>query len=87
MASTAAEQVERKIASETSKTSPDIKAAAQSRISNQIEPSPSIAKDSIVSSATNVASQPLQNYDSNVWGVLTGISNNARKRRQVRSLF
>uniref|UniRef100_A0A1J3I626 FHA domain-containing protein n=1 Tax=Noccaea caerulescens TaxID=107243 RepID=A0A1J3I626_NOCCA len=85
MASTAAEQVERKIASETSKTSLDIKAAAQSRISNQIDASPSpsmIAKDSIVSSATNVASQPLQNYDSNVWGVLTGISNNARKRRQ-----
>ncbi|CAA7050723.1 unnamed protein product [Microthlaspi erraticum] len=85
MASTAAEQVERKIASETSKTSPDIKAAAQSRISNQIDASPSpsmIAKDSIFSSAANVASQPLQNYDSNVWGVLTGISNNARKRRQ-----
>ena len=46
--------------------------------------SPSMnSKDSIVSVAANIASQPLQNYDSNVWGVLTAISNNARKRRQV----
>lgn len=40
------------------------------------------SKDFIVSVAANIASQPLQNYDSNVWGVLTAISNNARKRRQ-----
>ncbi|XP_024010875.1 uncharacterized protein LOC18015717 isoform X2 [Eutrema salsugineum] len=85
MASTAAEQDERKIASETSKTSPDIKAAAASRVNskNDASPAPSMnSKDFIISAAANIASQPLQNYDSNVWGVLTAISNNARKRRQ-----
>ncbi|CAH2057867.1 unnamed protein product [Thlaspi arvense] len=87
MASTAAEQDERKIASAASKTSPDLKAAAAPRINNQNDaspsPSPSVnSKDFIVSVAANIASQPLQNYDSNVWGVLTAISNNARKRRQ-----
>ncbi|XP_012569095.1 uncharacterized protein [Cicer arietinum] len=40
------------------------------------------AKDRIVSVASNFASQPLHNSDSNVWGVLTAISNNARKRNQ-----
>ncbi|CAH8320025.1 unnamed protein product [Eruca vesicaria subsp. sativa] len=60
---------------------------ASSRISNSqndaATPSPSMnSKDFIVSVAANIASQPLQNYDSNVWGVLTAISNSARKRRQ-----
>jgi hypothetical protein len=41
------------------------------------------AKDRIVSVASNFASQPLHNSDPNVWGVLTAISNNARKRHQV----
>jgi len=41
------------------------------------------AKDRIVSVASNCASQPLHNSDPNVWGVLTAISNNARKRHQV----
>ncbi|KAH7519561.1 hypothetical protein FEM48_Zijuj08G0050100 [Ziziphus jujuba var. spinosa] len=36
----------------------------------------------IASVASNIASQPLQNYDPHVWGVLTAISNNARKRHQ-----
>ncbi|XP_061339633.1 uncharacterized protein LOC133286255 isoform X2 [Gastrolobium bilobum] len=39
-------------------------------------------RDRIVSVASNVASQPLINSDPNVWGVLTAISNNARKRHQ-----
>ncbi|PSS21599.1 Myosin-2 heavy chain like [Actinidia chinensis var. chinensis] len=36
----------------------------------------------IVSVAAKIASQPLQNSDPKVWGVLTAISNNARKRQQ-----
>ncbi|RID61352.1 hypothetical protein BRARA_E00508 [Brassica rapa] len=60
-------------------TAADGKAASQ----NDACASPSMnSKDFIVSVAANIASQPLQNYDSNVWGVLTAISNNARKRRQ-----
>lgn len=39
----------------------------------------------IASVASKIASQPLQNYDPHVWGVLTAISNNARKRHQVGS--
>lgn len=62
-------------------------APAASRINNSqtdATPSPSMnSKDFIVSAAAKIASQPLQNYDSNVWGVLTAITNNARKRRQV----
>jgi len=37
----------------------------------------------IVSVASNIASQPLHNSDPRVWGVLTAISNYARKRHQV----
>ncbi|KAK8654563.1 hypothetical protein V6N13_128524 [Hibiscus sabdariffa] len=36
----------------------------------------------IVSVAAKISSQPLPTYDPNVWGVLTAISNNARKRPQ-----
>ncbi|KAI9080017.1 hypothetical protein K1719_038082 [Acacia pycnantha] len=43
---------------------------------------PSSARDFIVSVAANIASQPFQNFDPGVWGVLTAISNNARKRQQ-----
>ncbi|XP_057435502.1 uncharacterized protein LOC130728152 isoform X2 [Lotus japonicus] len=39
-------------------------------------------RDRIVSVASNLASQPLHNSDPGVWGVLTAISNNARKRQQ-----
>lgn len=44
------------------------------------------AKDTIASLAYKVSSQPLQNYDPHVWGVLTAISDNARKRPQVYTL-
>ncbi|XP_039011981.1 early endosome antigen 1 isoform X2 [Hibiscus syriacus] len=39
-------------------------------------------KQFIVSAAANISSQPLPTNDPNVWGVLTSISNNARKRQQ-----
>ncbi|GFY92436.1 SMAD/FHA domain-containing protein [Actinidia rufa] len=39
-------------------------------------------KEFIVSVASKIASQPLQNSDPKVWGVLTAISSNARKRQQ-----
>ncbi|KAL5058414.1 hypothetical protein RYX36_030018 [Vicia faba] len=48
----------------------------------QNPPSTLGAKDRIVSVASNFASQSLHNSDPNVWGVLTAISNNARKRHQ-----
>lgn len=44
---------------------------------------PQSSKDFIISVATKISSQPLQNFDPEVWGVLTAISNCARKRRQV----
>lgn len=37
----------------------------------------------ILSVAANIASQPLQYSDPDVWAVLTAISDKARKRRQV----
>ncbi|KAG6734203.1 hypothetical protein I3842_01G262200 [Carya illinoinensis] len=40
------------------------------------------AKDHILSVASKIASQPLQNSDPDVWAVLTAISTNARKRHQ-----
>ncbi|KAF1876493.1 hypothetical protein Lal_00021207 [Lupinus albus] len=39
-------------------------------------------RDFILSVASNIASQSLQNSDPQVWGVLTAISKNARKRNQ-----
>ncbi|KAK7340126.1 hypothetical protein VNO77_20820 [Canavalia gladiata] len=39
-------------------------------------------RERIVSVASNIASQPLHYSDPQVWGVLTAISNNARKRHQ-----
>lgn len=39
-------------------------------------------KDAIIAVASRVAAQPLPCSDSDVWGVLTAISNNARKRSQ-----
>ncbi|KAL9315115.1 hypothetical protein ACSQ67_016116 [Phaseolus vulgaris] len=45
--------------------------------------SPSLSpRARIVSVASNIASQSLHNSDPRVWGVLTAISNNARKRHQ-----
>lgn len=46
-------------------------------------PPPPTPREFILSVASKIASQPLQNYGSNVWGVLTAISDNARKRQQV----
>ncbi|XP_007052024.2 PREDICTED: CAP-Gly domain-containing linker protein 1 isoform X1 [Theobroma cacao] len=43
---------------------------------------PLSTKQFIVSVAANISSQPLPTYDPNVWGVLTAISKNARKRPQ-----
>ncbi|CAN1332451.1 E3 ubiquitin-protein ligase CHFR [Linum perenne] len=43
---------------------------------------PATKRDFIISVASNISSQPLTNPDPNVWGVLTAISNNARKRPQ-----
>lgn len=40
-------------------------------------------KEIILSVALNIASQPLQNTDPDVWAVLTAISDKARKRPQV----
>lgn len=40
----------------------------------------------ILSVASNIASQPLQYSDPEVWGVLTAISDRARKRRLVQTL-
>ncbi|KAK9147593.1 hypothetical protein Scep_006350 [Stephania cephalantha] len=39
-------------------------------------------KDFILSVARNYSSEPVQNSDHNVWGVLTAISNKSRKRQQ-----
>ncbi|KAF1868294.1 hypothetical protein Lal_00000687 [Lupinus albus] len=49
----------------------------QGSSSNQISP-----KDFILSVASNIASQSLQNSNPHVWAVLTAISKNARKRTQ-----
>ena len=78
----------------SSKPSPSLKDNASQSASSQPKenetspPSkvPLSPKQFIVSVAANISSQPLPSYDPNVWGVLTAISNNARKRYQV-SLF
>ncbi|CAI9101581.1 OLC1v1038945C1 [Oldenlandia corymbosa var. corymbosa] len=43
---------------------------------------PQTPKDFILSVASKIAAQPLQNSDPQVWGVLTAISDTARKRSQ-----
>lgn len=40
-------------------------------------------REFILSVASKITSQSLEEFDSNVWGVLTAISGNARKRQQV----
>lgn len=47
---------------------------------------PQKAEEFILSVASNIASQPLQYSDPDVWAVLTAISDKARKRRQVQTL-
>ncbi|PON35220.1 TSC-22 / Dip / Bun [Parasponia andersonii] len=66
--------------SESLAPSPAQIAASKAAITLKAE-SPN-SKDFIASVASNISSQPLQNYDPHVWGVLTAISNNARKRNQ-----
>ncbi|GAB4861877.1 hypothetical protein Ancab_037132 [Ancistrocladus abbreviatus] len=62
--------------------------SSQPAVNNQAdEPSPSAKKplspkEAILSVAQRIASQPLPCSDPDVWGVLTGISDNARKRLQ-----
>uniref|UniRef100_A0A6N2MUI9 FHA domain-containing protein n=1 Tax=Salix viminalis TaxID=40686 RepID=A0A6N2MUI9_SALVM len=46
------------------------------------EKQPQTPKDFILTVASKLSSQPLTNPDPNVWGVLTAISNYARKRSQ-----
>ncbi|KAJ8756339.1 hypothetical protein K2173_025151 [Erythroxylum novogranatense] len=49
---------------------------------NSVHNSPVSPRDFIVSVAFKISSQPLSNSDPDVWGVLTAISTNARKRHQ-----
>ncbi|KAL5863652.1 hypothetical protein ACOSQ3_001166 [Xanthoceras sorbifolium] len=63
--------------SQTSSSQPPQKPPSDTSPKKPLSP-----KDFVVSVAASYASQPLQNYDPNVWGVLTAISNNARKRSQ-----
>ncbi|KAL7258799.1 hypothetical protein ACSBR1_004829 [Camellia fascicularis] len=67
---------EARIISQASSSHPDDNDASLSP-KNPLSP-----KEFIVSVAAKISSQPLQNSDPNVWGVLTAISNNARKRQQ-----
>lgn len=66
-----------------------VSSAGSSQPSPPTNPTTSItagssAKDHILSVASKIASQPLQNSDHDVWAVLTAISANARKRHQVK---
>lgn len=79
-----------------SKPSPNPKNSDQSPISIKSQnssshpiddaPAPKISHNPeqfILSVAAKIAIQPLQYSDSDVWGVLTAISDKARKRQQV----
>ncbi|THG07850.1 hypothetical protein TEA_014254 [Camellia sinensis var. sinensis] len=68
---------EARIISQASSSNPDDNDASPSP-KNPLSP-----KEFIVSVAAKISSQPLQNSDPDVWGVLTAISNNARKRQQA----
>lgn len=48
-----------------------------------VQRNPQSPEDFILSVASKIASQPLQYSDPDVWGVLTAISDKARKRLQV----
>lgn len=52
-----------------------------------LQRNPQSPEDFILSVASKIASQPLQYSDPEVWGVLTAISDKARKRRQVSILL
>ncbi|OMO78617.1 hypothetical protein CCACVL1_14264 [Corchorus capsularis] len=84
----ASKEEEKPRASISSKPSPSPKddnlsqSASPQPKQNATSPAPPSPRNFIVSVATNIAAQPLPTYDPNVWGVLTAISNNARKRSQ-----
>ncbi|KAG4173771.1 hypothetical protein ERO13_A11G081700v2 [Gossypium hirsutum] len=68
-----------------SKPSPNSKDFVSQPKQNDVSPPSKLSlstKELIVSAAANISSHPLQTNDPNVWGVLTAISNNARKRQQ-----
>lgn len=52
-----------------------------------LQRNPLSPEDFILSVASKIASQPLQYSDPDVWGVLTAISDKARKRLQVSILL
>lgn len=64
-------------------------ASSSHPLNNNNTPSPKKPlnpEEFILSVASNIASQPLQYSDPDVWAVLTAISDKARKRRQVTPL-
>nr|KJB41132.1 hypothetical protein B456_007G092200 [Gossypium raimondii] len=68
-----------------SKPSPNSKDIVSQPKQNDVSPPSKLSlspKELIVSAAANISSHPLPTNDPNVWGVLTAISNNARKRQQ-----
>ncbi|KAK9273592.1 hypothetical protein L1049_018402 [Liquidambar formosana] len=68
------------------KPSPVSETSSSNRHHNEPSPpppkKPSSPKEFILSVASKISSQPLQNSDPHAWGVLTAISTNARKRQQ-----
>ena len=66
-----------------SESRPIVVAAVAAVAATPLSAVPPNFKDYLASVAYNVASQPLQNIDPRAWGVLTAISSNARKRKQV----
>ncbi|TYI54691.1 hypothetical protein E1A91_D11G092800v1 [Gossypium mustelinum] len=68
-----------------SKPSPNSKDIVSQPKQNDVFPPSKLSlspKELIVSAAANISSHPLPTNDPNVWGVLTAVSNNARKRQQ-----
>ncbi|KAK9040535.1 hypothetical protein V6N11_015683 [Hibiscus sabdariffa] len=87
MATKEEEKPEPPICSKPSPSSKEIVSHSPSSQPKQNDTSPPSTvplspKQFIVSAAANISSQPLPTNDPNVWGVLTAISNNARKRQQ-----
>lgn len=56
-------------------------------VNSPLQRNPQSPEDFILSVASKIASQPLQYSDPDVWGVLTAISDKARKRLQVSILL
>ncbi|MED6184554.1 hypothetical protein PIB30_048450 [Stylosanthes scabra] len=67
----------------TTSTPNDVVSEPIQKLQQQQQQQPLNPRDFILSVASKIASQPLHNTpDPHVWGVLTAISNNARKRTQ-----